>query len=182
MLLDPVSISRDFREKNDRNNVSTRNVHRFQELAQPSTRRSTVRSQRLPAKHRQRHERQVEPEPGGMGNPRRLGLPVHRRRLPSLGDSHREQHPLGKLPRNHRPLQNLHRRSNRLRHRLLPPVQRRSTAPDNSSPSRGGYTDRRWRNLLGSHPGRRSSCIRKTSKVGSKSFGYFHPPFSYSLE
>src|SRR5713101_1904831 len=26
--------------------------------------------------------------------------------------------------RNHRPLQNLHRRSNRLRHRLLPPVQR----------------------------------------------------------
>src|SRR5467141_3374562 len=170
---DPARLQR----KNDRNNVSTRNVYRFQELAQPSARRSTVRSQCLLAKHRQRHDQQVQPEPRRMGCPRRLGLPVHRRRLPSLGNSHREQHPLRKLPGNHRPLQNLHRWRSCLRHRLLSIVQRRSTASIHSSPSRCGYIDRRWRHLLGSHPGRRSSSFHKTSKVASKSCRYFHPLF-----
>ncbi len=77
------------------------------------------------------------------------------------------QHPVRELSRSHRPLQDLHRRSYRIRYRLLPSVQRRSTATNNPDPSSRSYFDRRWRHLLGGDPGRRSSCFRKTQKVAA---------------
>src|SRR5437899_7279336 len=100
-----------------------------------------------------------------MGSSRRFRLPVHRSRLPSLCNSHGEQHPVRELSRSHRPLQDLHRRSYRIRNRLLPAVQRRPTTTNNPDPSSRRYIDRRWCHLLGSNSRRRSGRIRKTSKV-----------------
>src|SRR5712664_1718257 len=100
-----------------------------------------------------------------MGSAGHFGLSFHRCYLPGVLYSHGEQHTLRKLPRSHRPFQHLHRRSYRLRYRLLPAVQRSSTIAVHSDPCGRGYIDCRWRHILGSHPCRRSSRIRKTQKV-----------------
>src|SRR3989454_6170868 len=100
-----------------------------------------------------------------MGDPRRFRLPIHRSRLSSLCNSHREQHPVRELPRSHRPLQDFHRRGYRIRYRLLPTVQCRSTATNDSDSSSCSYIDRRRSHIPGSYPRRRSSRIRKAEKV-----------------